>query len=141
MASLICASEISNGSTLAVVSVEEHEALKQELEQLRARQTQMLRGIAPFMKHCQQMVRENAELKEMEYALRSHIATLNDVMHGDDAHLSFVSCDVCECPLAPPRKKVSPHQSSLHAIKCKACEGVEDVCSGCCRYPIAHGWE
>lgn len=96
--------------------------------ELQAKLNQMTRGIAPFMKHCQRMHKENAEYREMEYALRSHIATLEEVMHGDDKHMTAVSCDVCDRPLA-------------RAIQCKACQGVEDVCSGCCRYPLAHGWE
>ena len=138
MASLICASV---DFSTPVVSIEEHEALKKELEQALTKQAQMLRGIAPFMKHYQQVQRENSEYKEMEYVLRSEIATLRDVMDGDDLHVSFVECAVCQCPLSPPRKKISPAQSSMHAIRCKACQGVEDVCNGCCRYPIAHGWE
>ena len=104
----------------APVSVAEYVSLK-------SKHDQMVRGITPFMQHCQRMYRELAEFRQMERDLRCLLQRQED---DDDA---YVSCSGCECPL-------NSH-GTMHAIQCMACKGVNNVCYECCHYPLAHGWE
>jgi len=64
------------------------------------------------------------EYREMEYALRSRIATLEDMLMGSEECIT--ECEECGVSFSFIQKQ------------CKACSTDEYVCVSCCQYPLAH---
>lgn len=89
---------------------------------------QLLACVAPFAEAYEKGQKKLAEYDEMETALRGRIATLENILDGDDTHMKdeFLECEQCDAPL-------------VKGSQCYRCVGDETVCVGCCRYPTVHG--